>query len=86
MRALKAILGLAAVIGVLVNGVMLGGCPPDAHCLVSLRFYSMRLDLWSISAALFGLGLLLSVLKDVLSNLRRIEVLERSAESIADIE
>jgi hypothetical protein len=84
--ALKLILGAAAAAVVLLNGVTFGGCPPGAFCLVSIEFYSMRLDLWSGFTTLFALGLLLSALKDLLVDLKRFELLERNVESIADID
>jgi hypothetical protein len=84
--ALKVILGSAMVFAVLLNGVTIGGCSPNVFCLFTLEFYSMRLDLWSGLAAVFGAGLLLSAFKDLLENLRPLELLGRNIESIADLD
>ncbi len=73
------------VIGVMANGIKFGGCSPNTLCMVTMEFYSMRLDLWSGLVALVGAGLSLSALRDLLAGLGHIEVLDRNAESIADI-
>lgn len=71
---------------VLLNGVMVGGCPPGTFCLAVFEFYSMRLDLWSGLMTLFALWLLLSAFKDMLHGLKRFDLLERNVESIADFD
>ena len=86
LLVLKVIVGSAAAIVVLLNGVTFGGCPPGTLCLLLFEFYSMQLDLWSGLTTLFALGLLLSALKDLLIRVKRIDVLERNVESIADID
>lgn len=86
LLALKLIVGSAAAAVVLLNGVTFVSCPPGTFCLVSLEFYSMRLNLWTGFTTLFALGLLLSGLKDLLVSLKRFELLERNVESIADID
>lgn len=83
---LKVIVGSVIVFNMLLSGVTMGGCPPNVNCLWSLEFYSMRLDTWSVVAAILSIGLLLSAFKDLLKGLTPIELLERNVESIADID
>jgi len=85
LLSLKLIFGSVMVIAVMANGIKFSGCSMDVHCMVNLEFYSMRLDPWSVLAAVVGVGLSLSGFRDLLASLGDIEVLGRNTESIADI-
>ena len=46
----------------------------------------MRLDLWSVVAVMLGLGLLLSALKDLMTNLESFALRKSNIESVADLD
>lgn len=87
-RKLRIVTGSALILVVFSTGVTIGGCG-DIFCPFGgslLEFYSMRLNLWSGSAALVGLALLLSALKDLLTSIDLPDLSERGLESIADLD
>ncbi|MEO1245616.1 MAG: hypothetical protein AAFX56_08010 [Pseudomonadota bacterium] len=87
-RTLKVIMGSALVFMVFLTGVTIGGCGDGIFCPVGTiyKVYAMRLDLWSGVAAVTGLALLISALKDLLISLDLSDLLERDIESTADLE
>lgn len=88
--ALKVFVGsLAAFVSVTTGedvcaGGGFGGFGMFGGCLLKLGYF-LPLGLFEVSVTLLAFSLLLSAFLDVFSNLRRVALLDRGIESVADI-
>ena len=88
--ALKIFFGsLAAFVSVMLGdevcaGYAFSGFGMFDGCLVKLGYF-MSIGLFEFSVTLLAFSLLLSALLDVFSSLRRVDLLDRGIESVADI-